>query len=687
MSGNVEYGLVSDDYVVSDDFRRDPSYPVRAGAPGGGGEGAPLLAPGGQAFATTFTQIEHVSIQTPATAQPSLIHIDGKAIDAHRYEFPGWVPPNELKFETLEPVDRNTLHHPTKGTLNELYSTAICGNDLTSSVLYVIGVTTTMSGQLAPLCLLIVGFVLYLFKSVYGEAGTAIPLNGGAYNLLLNTTSKSVASLAACLTILSYVATAVVSATESMTYAANLCPWIDVYWWTLGLLGIFCVLSVMGVSESAVVALGIFLVHMASMVFLIMVGGVYMLQNSEIFANNLREPLKYDWPLAILFGFCTAMLGVTGFETSANYIEEQQKGVFPKTLFNSWIIVFVMNPILSIVCLGVLDLGTLEAHHRDVLAKTAYDAGGKYFGLWISADAALVLAGSVLTAYVGVVGLVRRLALDRCLPQVLLAENRWRRTNHLIPITFFVLCASLFIILGGRVRSLASVYTMSFLCVMALFSVGNMMLKYKRGRIRRPVRATWPSCFAALAAVLIALIGNIMLAPGHLIYFLLYFGIVAFITIVMFERIRILKYFLYLVSQGPVHLQDRFAGVTQLAMDKIKSQKIVFFAKNDNLEVLNKAVSYVQSNELTKWLKVVYVYDDLSDPMIKAIAENLRVIDRCFPKVVIDFVLVQGSFSPEVVAQVSARLGVPRNFMFIACPGDRFPHDIGDFGGVRMITH
>jgi hypothetical protein len=107
-------------------------------------------------------------------------------------------------------------------------------------------------------------------------------------------------------------------------------------------------------------------------------------------------------------------------------------------------------------------------------------------------------------------------------------------------------------------------------------------------------------------------------------------------------------------------------------MDKIKSQKIVFFAKNDNLEVLNKAVSYVQSNELTKWLKVVYVYDDLQDPMIKAIAENLRVIDRCFPKVVIDFVLVQGSFCPEVVAQVSARLGVPRNFMFI---------------GVRMITH
>ena len=427
--------------------------------------------------------------------------------DSKRYEFPGYVPPSDLKFETLDPVDRSTLHHPSRGTLNELYSTAICGNDLTSSVLYTIGVTATMSGQLAPVCLIIVGFVLFLFKSVYGEvwplsdtssllqphasarvtdsghcflhlpltgdgghsqAGTAIPLNGGAYNLLLNTTSKSVASLAACLTILSYVATAVVSATECLTYAANLCPWIDIYWGTIVLLGAFCVLSILGITESAVVAVGIFIVHMASMVFLIFVGGLYTMQNPSILGNNLREPLKYDWPLAILFGFCTAMLGVTGFETSSNYIEEQQRGVFPKTLFNSWLIVFILNPILCVVCMGVLDLDTLEAHHRDVLAKTAYDAGGKYFGLWISADAALVLAGSVLTAYVGVTGLVRRLALDRCLPQVLLAENRFRRTNHLIPITFFLLCASLFIILQGRVRSLANVYTLSFLCVMAL---------------------------------------------------------------------------------------------------------------------------------------------------------------------------------------------------------------------------
>jgi hypothetical protein len=50
-------------------------------------------------------------------------------------------------------------------------------------------------------------------------------------------------------------------------------------------------------------------------------------------------------------------------------------------------------------------------------------------------------------------------------------------------------------------------------------------------------------------------------------------------------------------------------------------------------QILSKAVAYIQQNELTKWIKVVYVYEDLNDPIIRVLAENLRVIDRCFPKV------------------------------------------------------
>lgn len=43
-------------------------------------------------------------------------------------------------------------------------------------------------------------------------------MNGGAYNVLINTTSKPVASFAACLAVISYIATGVVSAATAISY-------------------------------------------------------------------------------------------------------------------------------------------------------------------------------------------------------------------------------------------------------------------------------------------------------------------------------------------------------------------------------------------------------------------------------------------------------------------------------------
>ena len=102
--------------------------------------------------------------------------------------------------------------------LNQLQATAICGNDISSSCLYVSALTIIYAGQYAWISLLIVALVLFLFRKIYGEVVGALPLNGGAYNVLLNTTSKRMASFAACLTILSYMATAVISAYEAMFY-------------------------------------------------------------------------------------------------------------------------------------------------------------------------------------------------------------------------------------------------------------------------------------------------------------------------------------------------------------------------------------------------------------------------------------------------------------------------------------
>ena len=124
--------------------------------------------------------------------------------------------------------------------LNEWNATAICGNDITSSVLYVSALTIGVAGQYAWIALLMVANAL-LFRKIYGEVVGALPLNGGAYNVLLNSSSKSNAALAATLTILSYMATAVISASEGMHYLHHIFPSFNVIWATFSycfLLGI-----------------------------------------------------------------------------------------------------------------------------------------------------------------------------------------------------------------------------------------------------------------------------------------------------------------------------------------------------------------------------------------------------------------------------------------------------------------
>ena len=152
--------------------------------------------------------------------------------------------------------------------LGEWSATAICGNDITSSCLYVSALTIVAAGQYAWLALLFVAAILFLFRKIYGEVVGAMPLNGGAYNVLLNSSTKSNAALAACLTILSYMATAVISASTAMHYLHEIIPAININYATFGLLLFFLGLTILGITESSIVALVIFIFHLSVMLLL-----------------------------------------------------------------------------------------------------------------------------------------------------------------------------------------------------------------------------------------------------------------------------------------------------------------------------------------------------------------------------------------------------------------------------------
>lgn len=571
--------------------------------------------------------------------------------------------------------------------LGELPATAICGNDISSSCLYVSALAIVYSGQYAWIALLIVAAVLYLFRRIYGEVVGALPLNGGAYNALLNTTSKSVASVAACLTLLSYMATAVISASEAMHYVRALWDGWPVIPATIGLLACFMCLSIIGIGESSRVAIVIFVAHLATLSLLVLAAATHLLINGlDVLVANYALPVEGNIVTALFFGVSAAMLGISGFESSANFVEEQAAGVFPKTLRNMWIVVTVFNPLTAFLALAIIPITGITTHPEALLSEMGRVAAGGWLTWLVSIDAALVLSGAVLTSFVGVGGLVQRMALDRVLPQFFLRLNR-RNAAYRIMIAFFVLSASVLLITRGKLEALAGVYTISFLLVMALFGLGNVLLKIKRARLPRPERAHWLALLVAIPAVLLALAGNAAMNPPYLGIFLEYFVPAVGLVAIMLYRVAILEGMLHVLkylSDPLLRTISRSSQMITRMIERINAQEFVFFTKGDNVAVLNRVMRYVTDNEHTQKLRIVTVLKE-GQTVSPEIPKDIEVLDRAYPDVKIDFVVLHGQFGPELIKKLSREWGIPQNFMFIGSPGDRFPYKVADLGGVRLI--
>lgn len=573
--------------------------------------------------------------------------------------------------------------------LSELPASSICGNDISSSCLYVSALSIIYAGQYAWITLLMVGGVLFLFRRIYGEVVGALPLNGGAYNALLNTTSKRVASLAACLTILSYMATAVLSANEATHYAGIVWTGLKdhVTIATIGLLAFFMVLTIIGIGESSKVAVGIFLLHLGSLAVLALLCLYYVATHGiDTLIANYQMPVKGSLTNAIFFGFSAAMLGISGFESSANYVEEQAPGVFPKTLRNMWVVVTVFNPLMAFLAIALIPMAQVEPNREALLAHMGGIAAGDWLSWLISVDAALVLSGAVLTSFVGVGGLVYRMTLDRCLPQFLLKQNR-RGAPWRIMVVFFLLGVSVLLITQGDLGALAGVYTISFLSVMALFGVGNVLLKVRRARLPRPERASGIAIFVAIVAVVGALVGNVQLNPKYFNIFLQYFIPTTAVVAIMLYRIAILSGILYLfrrISQPIRSFVDTSSDTLKKTIDRINSQQFVFFSKGDNIASLNQVMLYVRQNEHTKKVKIVTVLGE-GDELPPNLETEIRMLDRAYPEIDIEFIVLNGHFGPPMIEQLSKEWSIPKNFMFIGSPSDRFPYGLEELGGVRLI--
>ena len=209
------------------------------------------------------------------------------------------------------------------------------------------------------------------------------------------------------------------------------------------------------------------------------------------------------------------------------------------------------NPLISLMSMMVMPMEQIYEHPSDMLAVMARELGGKSFETWLCIDAVMVLCGGVLTAIVGVTGLLERLAKDKVVPESLAAVSSWG-ASYVAIICFSIGSISLFLCIfdpkdPSCINRFGGVFAISFLSVLAAFAFAAILLKLYRPNLARLVITKWWQVSFSLLAVLIGFVGNIVLTPDVFVWFVIYLAALVVIVGYMFVRVDLLGFCIWMV--------------------------------------------------------------------------------------------------------------------------------------------
>ncbi len=391
-----------------------------------------------------------------------------------------------------------------KTTINWVIAAGVVGADIGTSIFYSTGILWPIVGYLAPLCILFVCFMMWFFKATYEEGLALSPYNGGAYVMILRTMGRQAAVLAGALTVVSYLATAAVSALSGAGYISSLFPdyfnstgsGMDPKLVLLSFIPIvlFGFLNCKGIKEPAKIVTGIAGFHFALLIVIVIWGSGFLMFGDVDFSklSNFKPGGTLTFSM-IIYGFATAFLGISGFESAAQIVEELEEPVLKtvrKLYFTVVLLVSITGPAISFLCLVVLSEPEVNQSKDYLLAALGGKLGGTGLQSVIVVDAILTLFAAVNTAFVGFIGLATTMSKQGNLPQFLLT-----RINHKFPsitgypfiaLPFMLIAIAMAAIVSGQIDVIGHVYGMAFLGVMVSFCLGVVFLRNKAIRKNTP---------------------------------------------------------------------------------------------------------------------------------------------------------------------------------------------------------
>ncbi len=381
---------------------------------------------------------------------------------------------------------------PQTPALNWVIAAGVVGADIGTSVFYGTGILFPIVGYLAPVFVLIACLMMWFFKKTYEEGLAMSPYNGGAYSMILRSLGRRFAVLAGALTFVSYLATAAVSSLSGSYYFSSL--------FQGGLAGkvqllvaffplvFFGLLNSRGIKEPAKLVTLVAGLHFSLLMIIVVWGTVYIgLNFQEINFSKLSTFTSTHGELSfamLAYGFAAAFLGITGFESAAQIVEELEAPALLtiRKLYRTVILLVSFTaPAISFLCLVILTPSEVETNIETLLSSMAFKMGGSWLRNIVVVDACLTLFAAVNTAFVGFIGLATTMAKQGNLPEMLLTRFAHRYPSlqgyPLIAMPFAGVSVVMAGIVSGEIDVVAKVYEISFLGVMVSFCVGTLLAR------------------------------------------------------------------------------------------------------------------------------------------------------------------------------------------------------------------
>ncbi len=444
---------------------------------------------------------------------------------------PPSITTDEVSKDPNSPIDKKERKEKD-ALLSWWMGAGIVGADIGTSVFYSTGVIMPYVGFAAPLVILFVCLMMWFFKTTYEEGCSVSPFNGGAYIMVLQTVGRRLAMFVGALTILSYLATAAVSALSGAYYLDSFDNMMD--WSTTNILLVslipvvlFGLANIKGIKEPAYVVFFIAFCHFLLLLTLD-AWGLFLAFERHVDFSIVFQDLPKLSPGNLLHGCAAAFLGITGFESAAQIVEQLKTPTW-KTLKKIYLSIVVLvgltSPLTSYLCLIMLNHDQLITYKDNLLSGLAFSIGGDSLLRILVFDACLTLFAAVNTAYVGCIGLCTTMAKQGNLPAILL--RRWEdRFSFLqgypyVVLPFMAITGLMIFMLPGKVEDLGQVYGMAFLAVMSSFCIGVILLRFSMPVkvARSPFKTNFVVRFKTTEIPIPPLIGAIVLILAEMILF------------------------------------------------------------------------------------------------------------------------------------------------------------------------